>query len=867
MLPLRPLLAPSSCLRCQLHHVILRVRTRTSSRYGSLKSRRVTRCFGSSAHRYEEDGGEENGPFLKSNRQDVRRRELYRRENPLGRVVGRHGRQQRETSQTLKIDSMQRPFDVVLMQDLPISKEPEEAHVKERSGARATDTTLVSRNLYDIDRAPTQEEVNSSIDELRPDTHSLDQGQYDALSERLLEGYNVKQLVSYLGRVSGSTTLKGSVTQRRQDGHASVLRSPWRPGRTPLEQSHESSNAIGRGVPGGRKRQIANRIIQDVWQVTVDTAEQEVGELEMSLQPWQLRYLFELRRGSRPNYEHIIQAPLLLRMSEFSTRREDNALRITARRQDASELADLIGKGLSRLDKLEIDLGVFEDLLGTAGWPSKFRELLPRPHLKDVEQNTMTVIERHDAKSLHIYGESGAERQHAKRVIMSLLHIPSPRSSTILKIDGERDASYSSAILVPEHTGSSLHHKHRNRQLFRLAAPTKRSNQRVTTAISDKLQEGRGATSLRILHGLNKLQATPAFDPPIRPSSSQYNGYWDLASASRSPPWQVQFCKILPPSVITRQQKAARGRTISAPKKPDVLPELCVIQSRVPGVSAFLSYFSTQEQGFAFDDGSQKPPALVANFMPSPSTNMGIQALRSLPRIQLRYNVTSLPNGAGTNKRASIHLSEMTATLSEQDVRVPLPDAATDLMFKRKVSLSAVRDLAVKSSEVQRFTRVLQQSISSETGALASVPSINIKLPRYLIDIAAANDNEGDLVEELEVEYLFERYEQIQTARFAPMQATDTPMNMDPSMKRVLANMLKSMLLQYNEVEGGFVGGSRSELTLIYDPTDQEQMTARTGDNGLGGKARGNLVSTALHVNEALTQINAGLLGPLSSTQ
>jgi hypothetical protein len=129
---------------------------------------------------------------------------------------------------------------------------------------------------------------------------------------------------------------------------------------------------------------------------------------------------------------------------------------------------------------------------------------------------------------------------------------------------------------------------------------------------------------------------------------------------------------------------------------------------------------------------------------------------------------------------------------------------------------------------------------------------------------------------DFEVEYLFEKFEQVQSVDFVPVK-TGISGAMDRKMRKVLEDMPNDMFLRYQEIEGGIVGGRRVELKLQYPSAVWEGRT-RILDFDAKAEHSANvrvlsqeeterkylkLMETSLGLANALTRINARELRPV----
>ena len=131
-------------------------------------------------------------------------------------------------------------------------------------------------------------------------------------------------------------------------------------------------------------------------------------------------------------------------------------------------------------------------------------------------------------------------------------------------------------------------------------------------------------------------------------------------------------------------------------------------------------------------------------------------------------------------------------------------------------------------------------------------------------------DGNLEAYEDVEVEYLFERFEQVQTIQFRPLRGRETTASMDAEMRQILDGMPDGLMLNYRTREGGIVGGSTSELSLVYDTT-HEPLTSKTdAERATRDETRREmnlrLAGTSLGLVNALTRINAGELQPFHSS-
>ncbi|KAK3698574.1 hypothetical protein LTR37_016901 [Vermiconidia calcicola] len=923
MISIGTVTAPSICLRCQLRSIVFRTRKRSLPLCLARCTPNTAQGFAAYARRCQEAEEAQGLDRHGDGRGDEdRRRRLS--QYPLGRIIGKPGRRQRESSARLKTDAMKKPFEVVLMRDVAEHK-TKQAPVKGQTdlatyyGNEVVQEDSASE-VFATGEEASQEEAEESIESLRPDTTVLDKHQYDYLIKQLREAYNAKQLSLYLTKALKLSSIDGEhvhvIPQASAKSVDRLSTTPWQPGKTPIEQRARRGEVLSKSEMGKNKSKLAQQILRLAWSLTVHSDEQSVGELEVYLKRWQVRYLFDLNSNGMPMYQAMIDTPLLRRTSEVRPYRSDNVMRITARRQDAEEIAAQIEHNLRSVESLEVDLTVFKQLVGTPGWPRKLSMLFDDALLKSVERTTTTTVERYDEKTLLIWGRSLTFRQHARRILLSLLELPSPSLYRDIVMDpteaNNRPIRHvQRRILVPDSSCSALHLRYRNLRLGRLEMASVQNLASSNAAILPKthITNGVGADPLqRNLDDLRdpadtvadaltgpdakdlakRLSAMEPFAPypGVPKQAGQPTGTWHSPLQPRT--WNVQFCKVL------RQSRAQADITTPDPLLQShifkALPrfhplneqEASVLQPQVPGLSTLLEFFSPKPgprphgtsgpntEDLNFVSG----PFLVAHFIPSPLTRTGIHAMRSFPRIEIAYKVV---NG--------LKPVRMTAKIATQQLGVLLPHEAVDLCFDRTTLLKNNRLEPFEQPEVQRFTHTLRESFESGSGVLAADPAIKLKLPAWL---ASQHKNRK---QDVEIDYLFDRFEQVSSADFIKDEGGATSVD-DPIMREVLEGMPKGSYLTYNEVEGGAVGGSRSELHLMLDWFEakakgefashpsavraQEEPVHRAEHEGavMGDAAEQpsmgldlRLVKTGLGLAHALTRISAGQLKSPSAVE
>ena len=185
MLSTGAITVPSACLRCQLRQTISCTGKRVSSTRVNATWR--TRRPFSASHRgcvdAAFDGTEANIESHEHNKLS---------EHPLGRIYGKPGRRHRETTARLSRDSLQKPFEVVVLRDVPDTVEPGQqtsSDATQIAKPSTIDASQIARDVLDQGRTATEAEILTSIDALQPRTTIVDDEEYTAIAKSLIDSH------------------------------------------------------------------------------------------------------------------------------------------------------------------------------------------------------------------------------------------------------------------------------------------------------------------------------------------------------------------------------------------------------------------------------------------------------------------------------------------------------------------------------------------------------------------------------------------------------------------------------------------------------------------------------------------------------
>ncbi|KAI7279467.1 hypothetical protein KC345_g5357 [Hortaea werneckii] len=693
---------------------------------------------------------------------------------------------------------------------------------------------------------PDQEEVNASIEEIRPQVQIMEEREFNGLRRRLVDSYNLRQLAQYLvGTMKTDSSDQQQVKQKsRAETRTLVQTTPWCPGKRPLEE-RAGRVSIDKNEIGSSKAKLANQIMRAGWGLTTFDEEQRIGELELLVKPWQVKLLFDVKVDSKPALESFIDAKLMRLTSDIRPYRPDNIVRITGRRRDAEEIARQLQDKFAQIRPLGINLVSFSRLLGTWGWPKNAIDIFRLEDIEFIADRTSTVIERPAATSVVIFSMPNRPEAsaHARRLLLSLLDLPSPKVTTEAdfrnavtgKDQTRQEASIRSGdnqklALLP-FSPSNLPRRYHSIDLYRAVVPVAKEDQsRSLNAPQDqpKELESSGALSLSKIDRIaGNLSGVQNFSGAQKQSREDSESAWFHTLSNKAVAWSGKFPTIL---------RASRGAFFNSPNasKRLALPalysgdRLSIMTSQVPGLSQLLSYFEPASNRLAargkdLNDPTEitlSRPFLRATFMPSPFAKSGIGALKVLPRIEITYRLAS---------RSRLQLSDIKAVLEKQSLQISCPTEAVDLDFTRSSSIHMnLRDWQGKPRElIESFTQHLQKSIDTGSGVLDAPSELELPLPRWIMQRfnprkfnpgsrtsdAKAAAATGDIA----FPYLLEQMEHIQSSDFTVANSDSRLLEKieDPDVKGFLQEWPEGMVLRVRDIEAGVAGGRQTELRLI----------------------------------------------------
>lgn len=286
------------CLRCQLRL------SRQAPRSSVLLPRR-TAALSTSTRKNESSG---SGQLLqpRTTRPEGDGKVIYKHIHPNGRIRGRRGKEVREGSAQLEVTSLGEPAEIILLSEAGFDRDGEskdkppedKQHISwPASESRTSQDILKAINEEKSTSTPAQADVDAHLNALWKISTEREDGSPRVLSESeaadlrntLYQSYSHKQLVRYTVHFESRQTDPASGKQQGQAPH--VVRSLWTvehhrlQDRLPLQTKMLPTS---RSKLAMKKATLVSAIVSRLWEIQV---EDQYGEIEMHMQPWQSQIL------------------------------------------------------------------------------------------------------------------------------------------------------------------------------------------------------------------------------------------------------------------------------------------------------------------------------------------------------------------------------------------------------------------------------------------------------------------------------------------------------------------------------------------------------------------------------------------------
>lgn len=831
----------SACLRCQLRCVLHHLRCKPPTSRRPYISHRT---FSTIYSRQAVQDTDANPPKAKG--------VYYKHIAPNGRIVGKAGRKQRQTSEALATKSLGERSEIVVFRDVldAPKRKPVEAKTPQdgdfgMEGLKGLSLTAEEIQAAMMDQAPDQDDVNASIDALRPHAPVLEVKEFDRLIKELLDSYNLQQLSRYLRRAMAShqssmtvvRELEYSLNKTKAPRKISFTRSRWQPGRTPLEKRRISNIPPPRKTLSTPKARAAERIVRIGWEVTTQVEEQQVGELEVQLPPWALALFFDLTWWGKPKFETLIEPPMLLRNASVRPYRADGIMRITARRQDAEDIATQLENKVLLMGKQQLSIDHLVRPLGSESNVPRGQalRLFRKEQLEMISQRTQSVFIQEKTGAIGIYSFRQPDRYNARRLLLSMLDLSS-RNVKAVRLEASQSMqsqSKESFALVPIFPDRALHFRDRSKILARVALPEKR---RIPAQAAEEAQElatdpehsveQRAEAMSRTIEPLTAIfdNGSQKRVAPSAEASKSPSSYWAGRPFKASKTWWIHLGLILreskPRSAGNLLTTKATTEDQAASKSDDSGPSVFLRQ--VPGYETLLSYFRpyTRQASQVAERAESDPDmpvdlvarksTIVAHFTPSPFTSRGAKGLAMFPRLEL----TLLRRFGKGNEDGELKIESLRGVLEEHVIDIPLPDQAIDIRMSRKISSYANLPAVLTDPQIRDFVSALNKSVKAG-GSLHGNSFVEFTMPGWMARYDSASRERQDAsYPEISIPYLFDRFEQIQSTGFRKNFKALLRSKNNPAIAQFDESFPQSARLEYKEVEAGDIGGGHTNISF-----------------------------------------------------
>lgn len=683
-------------LRSQLKSVLLRLGDTTelrSSQYHSRPFHSHTRCW-QTKNVIDVDHDARDAQHDRADYGHTRH--LY----PQGRVVGRAGRQQRETFEPLAIDSLGRRSEVVVFRDIGSASQPPDLSHDDSATLDLADNAAQEQASLELDGdyQVTERELFASIEATRPLLASLEREEFDELVKKISRSYSKSQLKRYFEANSAPTVSSPAAN----DSVDTPTVSGWSKGTSELSQrlSTDSRHADRLTLP-----QLAEHIIRDIWGTSLHQELQEIGELELGLTSTQYDFM-----AGRYAHEQGWQSMLprtLAHVVEISLIEPEKIVRLTGRRYDALEASHVISELLAGLTSIQL--------------PLKNSELVRPPNskiLSEIQEATGTYIELRPDQ-IQIIGSSQKLCYHAKRMLVMSIVPPSKPSVINSRPTFTTGALKTQVVPVPSMGGDQQSTSGSDIHLRETVVPkTDRSAFACLSRRTRLLDDA-------IAHTAKAAKKMTAQNTSDTSKSGLRMGPWIAA---------IGYCL----------QTAEQSRQADSRMWMDCLPALGSVMPHLkPQSLTEAAHTRTPNATDRSRGTTSSTRRLTARLVPSPflSSSKADQAARELPVLLLDFRVQTQMHHNGVTWQ--LIYTDVTLPTQEQRVIVPLPDRAADMQLERTVGAAFDVGAGLESSSNQslgQFVRSMEALQLEPTSDVLEtlLPQYDIHVPLRALDEKSA---------------------------------------------------------------------------------------------------------------------------------
>ncbi|RFU30645.1 hypothetical protein B7463_g5681, partial [Scytalidium lignicola] len=730
-----------------------------------------------------------------SQRARLRSRDGFKRPNIRrgGRLYGFRGNQLREDHETLNIEALGKPADVIVLRESRFNIFDSVPEIDPEEGPEKVDILAQLDNERGL---VGWNEVEDNINEVMPkDGGGLQNWQeFDKLVRILQEGFTVSQLARYI-QIHGRYQQGLKEEQATGNPESPILRkSAWMPDVSkPGEQFDESSTRGYYWKSHTSKQRLVLRLVRECWDLEVPELANGIGEIEVHIRIADLDLLLApLLGGLRSPLAIISEEYITGDLEKIEAFKSRGVIRITTTRQKSNIIIQKVEEKLQSIRNLEVSL---ENLVPPAkrADAEQLKEWtnsnLDDVVLSELSRLTRTDIARLPGNKLLISSfdndpksTSSSRSDVARRLLLTANALSDRNTHSIahLVTSGLKKGAF-----VPYGSTDGLPWRDRLGQWTRFAYP-------VSKASITESEVRKGALSC-VKHRL------PLFDYFLGSKSTSLDGLSKPSHAGQQPTNEGEATT---QHVRTQNEMHWSDRyfTESSAIIGNVLhshpthePAIWMPPQRYNPSSKPLKSFSTGVPNISrmlneIQLERKRPiEAVTMRFLPSPWANpdinrpsIGLEALNKFPSVEMRFSVHPVTK--------ALQLEDVNAVVQSKTADLMQPDLAVDLRFQQK-TLCSLQTQPLDLDQIASFLAQSQLSLTSGM-QLVTPPQLTLPIAKHLCRVSKDQASSSSDVQD--VEYMFAGLEYRNT---------------------VVMNY-EGWKLLYTSVEGGKADGRRGELKL-----------------------------------------------------
>lgn len=628
----------------------------------------------------------------------------------------------------------------------------------------------------------TRYESHRQIENLRPEIagepnepQHVSQATFVKLQKTLNTGFTHWQLAAFysIAKHVRSHDVDKKVIEGLTSGNGTpkrpVKRSEWQPGTTDIMDRLPGLDVTIRPKKMSVSKQLmVDRILRECWKLEPLEEIEAPGEIEMSLQPWQIALL------NVGESDTVLDKIGQTRRAKFEFHQQHGILRITADKTTAEYATNDIEEALANTESKHLNLRPWLGVLaeGKIPKPKHLASMFSQIDIDTVSMLTRTVIEKVDGAIIWIRGLDGSAVAEAERLLIRLLPLNDQVTHSIDAqiVEVAKDSNYLMPVFLAE---NALDQKNRKAAFGRNLMPKSKSATPKDVEVSEEHQEE------------YQEEHQEATDKPVS-TPETYSAHVDRvvaamhrSAADISPPpkaagsWSSKseyFMSAELGQALFPLNTSPPTTTTPEPTTTTVAPPL-TFNPFTPGLTSLL----TSPQFTATNQ--MQGPSLIYDFIPSaiqPSFNRG-QLLPDL-RIQMRTG------RAGSNPR----LHYLTLGFDKRIHNVLLPNKAVDIRFR-----SSARLKMKNPSSVEVVKEWLEQvKLNVEQGGRLWAPDLELEIPTWTIP----GETEDAPESTKPVKYLFSAV----------------------SFRQSITGMVGDTMVSFRTLQSGKLGGQTGVLSAHY---------------------------------------------------